>query len=100
MEKLKKIVLVDGQFSSREMSDILIDMIMKKIQFHELRNLQNFEILGKMNDTSVKRIEELKKIKAQVLSFAQEQESTTNVYAMKAFIEIEELPERNETISK
>jgi hypothetical protein len=61
MKNALKMKLIDGIFELSEMNEIILTMIDKKIQFHELNSFRN---LVQHNQKDVKqqdRIEELKK---------------------------------------
>lgn len=60
--------LIDGKFTAHEAREILLDMINKKIQFHQLKNFSSEERFGKSLPSSLKRIKELEKDKVDVLN--------------------------------
>lgn len=66
MKKIETINLIDGDFTSEEAEEILLNMLLTKIQFHKLKNFSSQERFGKEDPTAIKRIpalnEELKKL--------------------------------------
>ncbi|MBL7890584.1 MAG: hypothetical protein JNL24_13615 [Bacteroidia bacterium] len=61
MKKAKKLKLIDGDFSSKETLDILLNLYSSKVKYHELKNLSSRERYGKDDPIAIKRIPELKK---------------------------------------
>lgn len=59
--------LINGTFSVPEAREILLDMINKKINFHQMRNFSTEERTGEPNYASLQRIEELQKSKVDLL---------------------------------
>lgn len=73
--------LVKGTYKASEAQEILMSLITKKINFHELRNLGHHENYGEPDPASVKRIEELKKQRDHLLSVIQEaQENNKSIH--------------------
>jgi histidinol phosphatase-like PHP family hydrolase len=52
--------LVRGEYSAEEAKEIVSNLIMQKINFHNLRDFSSRERYGKADEISLKRIEELK----------------------------------------
>lgn len=52
--------LIKGDFNPEEAEEIINHMIMKKINFHECKNLSNEIRFGEKNEKSIQRIGELK----------------------------------------
>lgn len=63
----KSFSLVENTFTSDEAREVLMSLIKSKLTFHNLKNLQSFEQTGKGNSKSEKRIEELKKMRDEML---------------------------------
>jgi hypothetical protein len=61
MEKVQKLELIKGNFSPSEAKEILMNVFLSKIQFHQSKNFSSKERLGKEEINAVTRIEELKK---------------------------------------
>lgn len=52
--------IVTGEFSASEAKDIVSNLIIQKINFHNLRNFISQERFGKPDEDSLQRMEELK----------------------------------------
>lgn len=61
MKKPLKLKLIDGVFDQLEINDIILSMIDKKIQFHELNSFRNLVKHNKKDEVLLNRIAELKK---------------------------------------
>ena len=57
---MEKITLINGQFSSEEAQEILMNILSSKIRFHEMKNFSSQERLGEPDKIAQKRIPELK----------------------------------------
>jgi hypothetical protein len=60
MNKIEKLNLIDGVFSTEDAKDILMNIFSAKINFHQLKNFSSQERYGKDEDTARKRIPKLK----------------------------------------
>jgi hypothetical protein len=58
--------LIKGEFSVEDAREILLHMIQKKIEFHEMKIFSNDVRFGKSDDDSINRIEQLRKSKNQI----------------------------------
>jgi len=61
MKTTEKIILIDGNFSPTEAKELLINLFINKINFHEKKNFSSHERYGKEDETAIRRIPELKK---------------------------------------
>lgn len=61
MKNALKMKLIDGIFELSEMNEIILTMIDKKIQFHELNSFRNLVQHNQKDAKQQDRIEELKK---------------------------------------
>ena len=61
MKKEQAFKLIDGNFSTKESREILINVFSSKIQFHQMNNFSSKERFGKEDKTAIKRIPQLKK---------------------------------------
>jgi hypothetical protein len=61
MNKIEKLNLIEGEFSSHEAKEVLLNIFSTKINFHEMKNFSSQERFGKKNEISQKRIPKLKK---------------------------------------
>ena len=61
MEKNESLTLIEGNFLNEEASEILTNIFMTKIRFHEAKNFSSRERLGKDDEIAMERIPALKK---------------------------------------
>ena len=61
MEKRNEMKLIEGCFTPNEAKEILMNVFLSKINFHQNKNFSVQERFGKEDDYAVKRIPELKK---------------------------------------
>lgn len=69
---MKTIKLMAGQYSPEEASEMLLEMISRKINFHKLKNLSSEVRFGTPNPEAHKRIAELQQAKDQILALKQQ----------------------------
>jgi len=62
----KELILIEGTFSPEDAREVLMNAYTSKINFHNLKNLTSFEMVGKEDELAVKRIAELKSVLNQV----------------------------------
>jgi hypothetical protein len=60
MKTTEKIILIDGNFSPTEAKELLMNLFINKINFHEKKNFSSHERHGKEDETATRRIPELK----------------------------------------
>jgi hypothetical protein len=93
MKTTEKIMLIDGNFSPTEAKELLMNLFINKINFHEKKNFSSHERYGKEDETATRRIPELKESIETILQIineatAQNQNieitSTVNVQFSKA----------------
>lgn len=89
LELMKKYELINGVFEWAEAREILIHIILKKIQFHNLRNLRSIEQTGKPHQASLSRIQQLENVKKEILQ--EDKDDDESLYNLKAYVEIETL---------
>jgi hypothetical protein len=61
MKNTKELKLIDGHFSAEEAREILMNVFIGKINFHENKNFSSEERFGKEDVTALKRIPELQR---------------------------------------
>lgn len=61
MKTTEKIILIDGNFSPTEAKELLMNLFINKINFHQNKNFSSQERYGKQDETATRRIPELKK---------------------------------------
>ena len=60
MENNNKVTLIDGTFSTAEAKDVLINLFMMKINFHQQKNVSHIERFGKPDEVAKEKITFLK----------------------------------------
>jgi len=60
MNKIEKLTLIEGEFSSDVAKEILTTMFSSKINFHNIQNWSSQERFGKDNEVAQKRIPALR----------------------------------------
>jgi len=61
MNKIEKLCLIEGNFLNEEASEILTNIFMAKIRFHEAKNFSSQVRIGKDDEIAQERIPALKK---------------------------------------
>ena len=61
MNKKQELKLIEGHFSPDEAREIVMNVFLSKIKFHQNKNFSSEERFGKEDVNAVKRIPELKK---------------------------------------
>lgn len=61
MNKSEKLTLIEGKFLNEEASEILTNIFMTKIRFHEAKNFSSQVRIGKDDEIAQERIPALKK---------------------------------------
>ena len=70
MKNQIKLNLIDGLFDATDMTDVILSMIDKKIEFNELISFRNFVKFNKKDLNLRQRIEDLKQTRTKFLEFA------------------------------
>ncbi len=60
MKTTETIKLIDGNFSPTDAKELLMNLFINKINFHENKNFSSHERFGKEDETATRRIPELK----------------------------------------
>jgi hypothetical protein len=60
MNKVEKVSLIEGDFSDIEAREVLVNLYLTKIRFHEMKNFSSKERFGKEDKNSLDKIAELK----------------------------------------
>lgn len=60
MEKKLELNFIDGEFTSKEAKELLMDLFVKKIKFHEMKNFSTLVRFGGEDEASQERSLELK----------------------------------------
>ena len=63
MKRTNTFKLIDGKFSASEANRLLLDLVGRKIQYHEMENFSSRERFGKDAPHSEKRLKALRKLR-------------------------------------
>ena len=88
MNKLEKIVLIDGTFLCNDAKDILTSVLTTKINFHQLKNFSSQERFGKDDKIAQNRVSELKKEMMKLQNVLQEAQEKNKKLVVSAEIKI------------
>ena len=88
MNNIEKLNLIEGNFSNEEAKEILMNIFLTKIHFHEMKNFSSQERFGKDNETAEKRIPELKKELNKVLHIISEAKANNKKLVITSEINI------------
>jgi hypothetical protein len=80
--------LVDGTFEPAQATEVLMILIEDKIRFHQRNNLSSQERCGRPDIDSTRRVEALRRCKADLAATIAEAESRGQRLAIKCTIEI------------
>ncbi|WP_457271838.1 hypothetical protein [Pedobacter sp. UYEF25] len=83
--------LIEGVFSAKEAKEILLTLIGEKIKFHELKSFSDEVKIGRKNQGSLSKIEELKTTRFNLVAFLKGSEISDENFLVHAFIEIEKV---------
>lgn len=81
--------LIEGYFNADEAREILLNIISAKIQFHQMKNISSKERLGKQDEQSLKRIQELKVSMEKVLRLLNDSKKNDSSVVISASINIQ-----------
>lgn len=84
MKNTNELTLIDGHFSPDEAGEILMNIFLGKIDFHQNKNLSSEERYGTEDVTAVKRIPELRKSMdsiAKIIEAAKQNNETLQITA-------------------
>lgn len=93
MNKIQKLTLIDGEFSFEEAKEILNNIFMYKINFHNLKNWSSNERFGKEDEIAQKRIPALKKETERLLEFLSDEKIKNKRIIISSLINISILDE-------
>jgi hypothetical protein len=88
MNKSKTITLIDGHFSSDDALELLRNLYLSKIQFHQMKNFSSTERIGKEDEMAMKRISELKESLESILIIIKEAPKDENRIEINSVINI------------
>ena len=88
-EKLFK--LIDGIFSPEDAREILLHIIENKIHFHNLRIFGTEERFGVKDEHSIKRVQELKETRDQIVAVLDEAKEKRKNITLRSLVSIDVL---------
>ena len=89
MEIMKKINLINGQFTSFEAREILMDLCNKNINFNKNQNFSSQIRFGEDDEKALARITILKESVAHISEILAEAKANNKKLKIKSFIEID-----------
>lgn len=84
----KKIKLINGQFSTNDAHEILMDLYTKNIQFNNVKNFSSQIRFGNDDQIALKRVEELKENLADISSIILQAKNQNKNLVIDSFVEI------------
>jgi hypothetical protein len=67
MNEIISLKFIQGEFSAEEANALLLNILKSKIDFHELKNIQSKERIGKSDNNAQQRVQELKSSRSSLL---------------------------------
>lgn len=92
MENEHLFKLIDGSFSVKDSREILLNVFSGKILFHQSKNFSSQERFGKVDETAVVRIPQLKKTLEEILELLAVAEKTGGVLEITSEVKINFIP--------
>ncbi|MDB5276406.1 MAG: hypothetical protein JWR61_1361 [Ferruginibacter sp.] len=89
MKKSQDFTLIEGEFTPQDAKEVLINLYSSKLNFHVMKNFSSNERLGKDDETSTKRIPELKKSMLQITEIIEQAEKKKKKLIITAVVSIE-----------
>ncbi|HLP65194.1 hypothetical protein [Flavobacterium sp.] len=89
METIRKINLINGEFTPIEASELLIDLYNKNINFNKIQNFSSQVRFGVDDENALSRIQELKESVEQIKEIVTEAKASQRNVFIKSFLEIE-----------
>ncbi|WP_276499016.1 hypothetical protein [Pontibacter litorisediminis] len=85
---METIKFIQGSFTCEEAKEILLEVITKKINFHNLKNFSSIIRFEKPDEDSKRRLEELKEAKEKVLLLVEEAKRSNSSLVIESTINI------------
>jgi hypothetical protein len=89
METIKKINLINGEFTPSEASELLMDLYNKNINFNKIQNFSSQVRYGVDDENALCRIQELRESVEQIKDVLMEAKEHGKNIVVKSFLEIE-----------
>ncbi len=87
MKATKELTLIDGNFTTDEAKELLVNLFISKIKFHQMKNFSSQERYGKDDVFAVKKILLLKENVEQLYQIIEEAEAKNKRLIIKSKIE-------------
>jgi hypothetical protein len=88
MEKTMELNFIDGEFSSHETKELLMDLFTKKIKFHEMKKFSTLVRYGEEDEFSNDRISDLRSTIEKLNEFINELDDKKVRLVIKSKIEV------------
>lgn len=85
----EELELINGEFSSKDAQEILLQLFGDKIKYHQLRNLSSLERFGEFDVISTKRLPELQQQEQKIKEIFQNKNLSGATFKIQATINIE-----------
>lgn len=100
MNKKLKLKLIDGNFSSQDGKDLLMNLFTSKINFHQLKNFSSNERFGKDDELAAKKIPVLKESKELITALFEEALAENKNFKLTSNITIELVSPKKRNVQK
>ena len=92
MKKKQEFKLIEGEFTPQDAKEVLTNLYTSKLNFHLMKNFSSTERFGKSDETSNKKIPELKKSMAIISAIIEEATNKKKKLIVNATVNIEFAP--------
>ena len=89
MTRKQDLKLIEGEFTPADAKEVLMSLYSSKLNFHQMKNFSSIERFGKKDETSTKRIPELKESLRVISAIIQEAASKKKKLILTATVNIE-----------
>ena len=100
MNKKLKLKLIDGNFSSQDGKDLLMNLFSSKISFHQMKNFSSNERFGKDDELAAKKIPVLKESKRFIADLFEEALAENKNFKLTSNITIELVTPKKRNVQK
>lgn len=87
--KYQQLKLINGEFSSSDAKEILLQLFSDKIKYHQIRYIGKLERFGEIDNVSAKRLPELKQQVQNIFDIFQDENIQNASIKIQATIHIE-----------
>lgn len=97
MKNNETLTLIEGLFETEEAGQLLRNIYMTKIHFHEMRNFSHQERFGKEDSNALSRIKELKRNLEKALQFLQQADGQKKMTVITSEIQLSMMDKHSST---